>query len=168
MTVPGLRQGLTYLNAIDTLHPVAKERTEQRARQLVDQIMRDARANDHKALLAIDADPETAVLLDLLPETATDDANAHLHWARAWRARQNKKAHGKLDAVQTALDGLDIFLAKGLLRKIDSSVLGDEVLTRFDQLLLATEARALELEDIQSRVPPLPPHKKQKRRFRRG
>ena len=112
MTVPGLRQGLTYLNAIDTLHPVAKERTEQRARQLVDQIMRDARANDHKALLAIDADPETAVLLDLLPETATDDANAHLHWARAWRARQNKKAHGKLDAVQTALDGLDIFLAK--------------------------------------------------------
>ncbi len=146
---------------------MSKELTEQRARQLVDQIMRDARANDHKALLAIDGDPETAALLDLLPETATDDANAHLHWARLWRARQNKKAQGKLDAVQTVLDGLDISLAKGLLRKIDSSVLGYEELTRLDELLLAVEARALELEDIQSRVPPSSPGKK-KRRFRRG
>ncbi len=144
------------------------ELTEQRARQVVDQIMRDARANDHKALLAIDADPETAALLDLLPETAADDAKSHLHWARAWRARQSKKAQGKLDAIQTALDGLDISLAKGLLRKIDSSVLGDEELARFDELLLATEARALELEDIQSRVPRSSGNKKQKRRFRRG
>jgi hypothetical protein len=130
--------------------------------------MRDARANDHKALLAIDADPETAPLLDLLPEKATDDAKSHLRWARAWRARQSKKARGKLEAIQTALDGLDISLAKGLLRKIDSSVLGDEELARFDELLLATEARALELEDIQSRVPQSTPGKKRKGRFRRS
>lgn len=140
--------------------------TEQRARRLVDQIMRDARAHDHRALLVIDSDPDTAMLLDLLPETATRDANSHLQGARIWRDRQNEKAQDKLDAVKTALDGLDISLAKGLLRKIDSSFLGDLELARFDELLLATEARAAELEDIQSRVPPSSPDKKQKRRGR--
>jgi len=145
---------------------VAKEVTEQRARRLVDQIMRDARAHDHRALLAIDTDPDTAMLLDLLPDTATRDANLHLQGARIWRDRQNEKAQDKLDAVKTALDGLDISLAKGLLRKIDSSFLGDSELARFDELLLAAEARAAELEDIQSRVPPSSPGKKQKRRGR--
>jgi hypothetical protein len=143
---------------------VAKEVTEQRARRLVDQIMRDARAHDHRALLAIDTDPDTAMLLDLLPDTATRDANLHLQGARIWRDRQNEKAQDKLDAVKTALDGLDISLAKGLLRKIDSSFLGDSELARFDELLLAAEARAAELEDIQSRIPL--PDKKQKRRGR--
>jgi hypothetical protein len=147
---------------------VAEELTEQRARQLVDQIMRDARADDYKSLLEIGADPNTALLLSLLSESATQSASLHLRAARSWRGRQNKKTEDKLDAVQKALDGLDISLAKGLLRKIDSSILGEAELTRFDELLLATEARALELEDIQSRVPPLSPDKKQKRRFRRG
>ncbi|MCZ6457374.1 MAG: hypothetical protein O6650_09015 [Actinobacteria bacterium] len=148
---------------------MAKEVTEQRARRLVDQIMRDARAHDHRALLAIDTDPDTVMLLDLLPDTATRDANLHLQGARIWRDRQNEKAQDKLDAVKTALDGLDISLAKGLLRKIDSSFLGDSELARFDELLLAAEARAAELEDIQSQVPSSSPGKKQKRwgRFRR-
>ncbi|MCZ6566915.1 MAG: hypothetical protein O6923_01260 [Actinobacteria bacterium] len=145
---------------------MAKEVTEQRARRLVDQIMRDARAHDHRALLAIDTDPDTAMLLDLLPDTATRDANLHLQGARIWRDRQNEKAQDKLDAVKTALDGLDISLAKGLLRKIDSSFLGDSELARFDELLLAAEARAAELEDIQSQVPSSSPGKKQKRRGR--
>ncbi len=145
---------------------MANEITQQRARQLVDQIMRDARAHDHRALLAIDADPDTAMLLDLLPETATRHANLHLHGAHIWRDQQNEKAQDKLDAVSTALDGLDISLAKGLLRKIDSSFLGDLELARFDELLLATEARAVELEDIQSQVPTSSVDKKQKRRGR--
>lgn len=106
------------------------------------------------------------MLLDLLPETATRDANLHLQGARIWRDRQNEKAQDKLDAVKTALDGLDISLAKGLLRKIDSSFLGDSELARFDELLLAAEARAAEFEDIQSRVP-LQDKKQKRRRFRR-
>ncbi len=128
--------------------------------------MRDARAHDHRGLLAIDADPDTAMLLDLLPETASRDANLHLRGARIWRDQQNEKVQDKLDAVNTALDGLDISLAKGLLRRIDSSFLGDLELARFDELLLATEARAVELEDIQSRVPTSPPDKKRKGRGR--
>ena len=125
------------------------ESTEQRARQLVDQILRVARDHDHTALLAIDADPNTTKLLDVLPESATRSAHLHLRGARIWRARQAEKAQGKLDAIKAALDGLDISLAKGLLRKIDSSSFGDVELARLDELLLATEARAAELEDIQ-------------------
>ena len=145
---------------------MANEPTEQRARQLVDQIMREARAHDRIALLAIDADPKTAILLDLLPETATRDASLHLRGARVWRDQQKKKGQDKLDAVKAALDGLDISLAKGLLRKIDSSFLGDSELARFDELLLATEARAAELEDIQGRVPSSSSDKKRKKRGR--
>jgi hypothetical protein len=155
-----------YPATTDILHDVANEGNEQRARQLVDQIMADARAYDHRALLAIDADPDTATLLDLLPEKATQGANLHLRRARSWRDQQNDKARGKLDAVKTALDGLDISLARGLLRRIDSGFLDDVELARFDELLLATEARAVELEDIQSQVPSSSPEKKQKRRGR--
>ena len=116
---------------------MATEITELRARQLVDRVLREARAHDHKALLAIDVDPDTARLLDLLPESATHDARLHIRAAHTWRRKKNQKAIVKLDAAQTVLDGLDVVLAKGLLRKIDSSILGEAEAGRFDELLLA-------------------------------
>ena len=143
---------------------VATEITEQRARQLVDRVLQAARAHDHKALLAIDADPDTARLLDLLPESATHDANLHIRAAHTWRRKKNQKAIVKLDAAQTALDGLDVVLGKGLLRKIDSSILDETEAARLDELLLAAEARAIELEDIKKDLPPAPPEKKQRKR----
>ena len=143
---------------------MATEITEQRARQLVDRVLRAARAHDHKALLAIDADPDTAKLLDLLPESATHDANLHIRAAHTWRRKKNQKAIVKLDAAQTALDGLDVVLGKGLLRKIDSSILDETEVARLDELLLAAEARAIELEDIKKDLPPAPPEKKQRKR----
>jgi len=143
---------------------VATEITEQRARQLVDRVLQAARAHDHKALLAIDADPDTARLLDLLLESATHDANLHIRAAHTWRRKKNQKAIVKLDAAQTALDGLDVVLGKGLLRKIDSSILDETEVARLDELLLAAEARAIELEDIKKDLPPAPPEKKQRKR----
>lgn len=143
---------------------MATEITEQRARQLVDRVLQAARAHDHKALLAIDADPDTARLLDLLPESATHDANLHIRAAHTWRRKKNQKAIVKLDAAQTALDGLDVVLGKGLLRKIDSSILDETEVARLDELLLAAEARAIELEDIKKDLPPAPPEKKQRKR----
>ena len=155
-----------YVATTDILRPVSKEEAEQRARLLVDQIVRNARAHDHKALLAIDAYPDTPMLLGLLPATATRAAKLHLDGARIWRDQQNRKVRDKLDEIKTALDGLDIALAKGLLRRIDSSFLGELEQARFDELLLAAEARATELESIQSRIPSSPPAEKPKRRRR--
>ena len=145
---------------------VASQSSVQQARRLVDQILRDARAHDHRALLAIEAEPDTVVLLDLLPDTATNQARKHLQGARVWRGQQAEKAKGKLDTAKTALDGLDISLARGLLRKIDSSFLEDSDFALYDELLLAAEARAVELEDIQKRVSSSSPARKKKRRGR--
>ena len=145
---------------------MSKQLTEQRARLLVDQITLDARADDYRALLVIDADSDTATLLGLLPEEATRTANVHLRGARIWRDQQNEKARHRLDAAKKALDGLDISMAKGLLARVDSSILGEAEQAWFDELLLATEARATELEAIQIGVPSSPPDKKPKRRRR--
>lgn len=125
----------------------------ERAKRLVKEILQLARAHDHKALLRIDADPETVSLLSLLPERESAQAMTHLEGARIWRAKRNRKAQQKLDSAATALSELDLVLARGILRKIDSEVLGAEELARYDELLLAIEARAMELEEIQSRLP---------------
>jgi hypothetical protein len=141
-----------------------EELTEARA--LVDQILRHARADDYPALLEIDADPRTRGLLDALPDRQSRPADVYLRGARSWRSRQNEKARRKLQAASKALDELDVVLARGILRKIDSEVLEQPELTRYDELLLAVEARAVELEDIESGLPTLPPDDKSHRRKR--
>lgn len=132
----------------------------------MDQIVRHARANDYGALLSIDADPQTRLLLGILSEGESRSAEIHLRGARVWRSRQNDKARSKLEAAGKALEELDLVLARGILRKIDSDVLDQSELARYDELLLAVEARAVELEDIQSGLPPLPADDKRGRRRR--
>lgn len=162
----GHRKRYHYPATTDNLSVVTDQRTERQAQQLVDQIMRNARADNQLALLEIDADPETSVLLDLLPDRTTRGPETHLEGARIWRRQQNKKALSKFDAAQAALDGLDVPLAKGILRKIDSRILGETELARFDELLLATEARAAELEQIEKQIPTSPKKQKRRGRFR--
>jgi len=123
-----------------------RDDAEQRARALVDQILRDARAHDHKALLAADADADTQMLLGLLPESATRTARVHLRGARIWRAQQRKKVKDRFVEVQRALDGFDPALAKGLLQRIDTDLLADKDRQTYDNLLLNTEARLMEME----------------------
>jgi len=123
-----------------------RDDAEQRARALVDQILRDARAHDHKALLAADADADTQMLLGLLPESATRTARVHLRGARIWRDQQRKKVKDRFVEVQRALDGFDPALAKGLLQRIDTDLLADKDRQTYDNLLLNTEARLMEME----------------------
>ena len=134
------------------------------AKHLVDEILDEARANDHKRLLALASAPETDELLDLLSNREAGQARQHLRAARLWQAQQNERAKSKLDAAARALDELDLPLARGILRKIDSTVLDEVQQARFDGLLLAVEARAMELEDIESKLPPAD-EKKSSRRF---
>lgn len=131
---------------------------------LVTEILRLAHALDHKALLAIADDLETESLLGLLPSRESRQAEVHLEDARIWRAKQNRKAREKVDAADEALSKLDLVLARGILRKVDASVLGDLELARYDELLLAIEARAMELEEIKSRLPTEPPQSGERRR----
>lgn len=138
----------------------------ERAKALVAEIAVLARADKHMALLSISADSETEELLGVLPERESRQAKVHLHGARMWRARQNEKARAKLQAANQALNELDLILARGILRKIDHAILEPPELARYDELLLAVEARAVEIEDIERRLPPSPPSDKQSRRNR--
>jgi hypothetical protein len=143
---------------------VNSEDSLQQARTLVSEILRLARAHDNKALLAIDDEPETGLLLGLLPARDSRQAEVHLDGARTWRTRRNMKALEKFDAAGKALDELDLTLARGILRKIDASLLGEPELARYDELLLALEARTMELDEIQAGLPEIPEKKEPRRR----
>jgi hypothetical protein len=134
------------------------------AKELVGRIQEAALDDDFKALLTIDADPSSKALLDRLPAEQTVQARVHLRNARIWKGRQNEKAKSKLDAAESAIDGLDLQLARGILRKLDPGVLADIELERYDGLLLEVEARAMEIEDIESHITPPPPDKGQRRK----
>lgn len=133
------------------------------ASEFFDLILRSARNHDHKTLLKIEADPSTESLLGIMPEGEARQARVHLRNAVLWRARKNEKAGTKLDAAETAIDGLDLQLARGILRKLDPQILAESQLARYDGLLLEVEARAMELEDIEDQIPPPPPEDEPRR-----
>lgn len=139
----------------------------QRAKDRAGEIARLARAHDNKGLLQLDSDPETEQLLGVLTPRLAGPAEAHLRAARAWRARMDRKAQDKLDAASKALDELDLVLARGIIRKLDVEVLDDSTIARYDQLVLAIEARTMELDEIQSRLPDEPPPEQGRRFWRR-
>jgi len=136
----------------------------------VDEIVQHARAHDNKSLLTIAVDPETEEILAVLPQRELGQAEVHLEASRIWQVGQNEKAKRKLDAASKAIDRLDIPLARGVLRKIDADLLDKPELGRYDELLLAVEARAVELEEIEGRLPQTPAadtRSRQKRFWRR-
>ena len=125
-----------------------RDDAEQRARDLVDQILRDAREHDHKALLEADGDADTQMLLGLLPDAATRTAQIHLRGARIWREQQRQKTKDRFVEVQRALDGFDPGLAKGLLQRIDPELLDDKGRQTYNNMLLNAEARQVEVERL--------------------
>lgn len=139
--------------------------TLEQARSLASEIARLARSHDNKALLRVAAEPETEELLAALPDRESRQSKVHLKSAAIWRTKLNRKALGKLDAAKKALDELDLVLAKGILRKIDAEILDDTSLNRYDELLLAVEARAMEIDEIEAAIPNNPPDEEPRRRF---
>ena len=138
----------------------------EKAKQLLEEIGRHAREHEYKELFRLAADPGAHQLLRLLPERELRQAEVHLDAARFWRAQQNEKLAGKLDEAARALKGLDLQLARGILRKVDWEILDDEKLDRFNQLFLAVEARAVELEQLSEVAESSPPQRS--RRFWRS
>lgn len=139
----------------------------QRAKDRAGEIARLARARDNKALLRLDSDPETQELLGILDPRLAGPAEAHLRAARAWQARLDRKAQDKLEAASKALDELDLVLARGIIRKLDVEVLDEPTIARYDDLVLAIEARTMELDEIQSHLPEEPPSDEGRRFWRR-
>ena len=149
---------------------MAEQAQIQEARELVDRVVKHARADEYKALLKIDAQPETETLLALLPDRDARRAEVHLNGARTWRHTMNNKAKEKLDSAQTELDELDLQLARGILRKLDWEILYPEELERYNELMLSLEARTWEQEQIESQIEDIKPEEgeRKNRRFWRS
>ena len=74
----------------------------------------------------------------------------HLDEALRWRAYKRKTSSRHLADARTALDRLDVQLAKGLVNRIDGRFLSDEQLEERDRLLIDISARSMELESLES------------------
>lgn len=94
-------------------------------------------------------DPSTRELLELLPEASRERAELHLKAVERWEARRRETSLRRLSEARTALDGLDLELAQGLVNKVDSRFLTEEERAQRDQLLLDISARRMELESLQ-------------------
>lgn len=118
------------------------------ARQLTSRIRALAVRDDHRGLLDIDADPNTARLLALLSGDLAAAARVHLEAARRWRQRREEANRRRLEEARAALNGFDLALTRALLSRIEDDWLAPEDVSTRDQILLLMEARLMETEEL--------------------
>lgn len=125
-----------------------REEAEERARALFDDI-NELRDEDQKEeVVGIARDPLTPRLLALLPDTPRRHAEMRLEAAELWASNRRKTNERRLGEARRALSGLDLELARGLMKRIDGRFLSDEHQAERDQLLLDISARTMELESL--------------------
>lgn len=123
---------------------------EAEARALVDSVD-DLSARERLLDLAgIAEDDRSRVLIALLPGSDRRQAEMRLDEAVRWKAYKRRTSVRHLAEARTALDRLDVELARGLVNKVDGRFLSEEQLEERDRLLLDISARAMEIESIEA------------------
>lgn len=125
-----------------------RQEAEERARALFDEISGLRSSSQRAELVEIALDPLTRRLLALLPDTPRRHAEMRLEEAELWAANRRKTNERRLEEARRALSGLDLELARGLMKRIDGRFLTDEQEAERDQLLLDISARTIELESL--------------------
>ena len=120
----------------------------QAAQQLTSRIRALAMRDEYRSLLDIDAEPDTARLLDSLGTDLAAAALLHLDAARRWKVRMEETNRRRLEEARLALDGFDLVLTRSLLGRIEEHWLTPGDAGVRDDLLLQMEARAMETEDL--------------------
>ncbi|MDR9449776.1 MAG: hypothetical protein RI637_01050 [Acidimicrobiia bacterium] len=144
------------------------DRDRQRAQQLASRIRALAIRDEYRNLLEIDAQPDTARLLDALGTDLAAAARVHLDAARRWRARMEETNRRRLTEARDALNGLDLTLTRALLSRIEEDWLTDDDAAVRDEILLQMEARTMETEDLTAlAAEAFEEHKPRGRRWRR-
>lgn len=130
---------------------LAQRRTdaEKRAQELFEKINQPRDESQNAEVVEIARDPLTPSLLSLLPDTPRRHAQMRLDEAELWAANRRKANERRLKEAQRALDGLDLELARGLMKRIDGRFLSSEQEDARDQLLLDISARGLEMESLE-------------------
>jgi len=123
---------------------------EAEARALVDRVD-DLSARGHLLDLAeIAEDDRSRRLIALLQASDRRQAEMRLDEAVRWKAYKRRTSVRHLAGARTALDRLDVELARGLVNKVDGRFLSDDQLEERDRLLLDISARSMELESMEA------------------
>jgi hypothetical protein len=122
----------------------AEKQAEVIARRLVD-LGEKGQLDD---FLEMTDDPVTTRLIDLASASSRDRLDLYLQEAERWRKHQTEVNTRRLGEARRALEGLDLGLAEGVMRKINERFLSDEGREERDQLLLDMSARTMEIESL--------------------
>lgn len=123
---------------------------EDEARALSDRIAALSAEQRLVELAEIGGDDRSRSLLALLGGSARRQAEMHLDEAIRWKAYKQRTSVRHLAEARTALDRLDVELARGLVNRVDGRFLSEEQLEERDRLLLDISARSMELESLES------------------
>lgn len=123
---------------------------EDEARALVERI---GSLSSERRLLDVAGladDDRARALIALLPGSDRRQAEMQLDEAVRWKAYKRRTSVRHLAEARTALDRLDVELARGLVNKVDGRFLSEDQLEERDRLLLDISARSMELESIEA------------------
>ena len=121
---------------------------ENRARDLVSRVVELGESRRLGEVVELARQSPTRPLLALVPDASRERAELYLREAERWVERREEINSTRLGEARRALDGLDLELAGGLMRRIDSRFLSREQRDERDQLLLDITARAMEVESL--------------------
>jgi hypothetical protein len=121
---------------------------EHRARDLVTRVVELGESRRLAEVVELARQSTIRPLLALVPDASRERAELYLREAERWAERRGEINSRRLGEARRALDGLDLELARGLMRRIDSRFLSRELRDERDQLLLDISARAMEMESL--------------------
>jgi hypothetical protein len=119
-----------------------------RARDLVSRVVELGESRRLGEVVELARQPTIRPLLALVPDASRERAELYLREAERWAERREEINSRRLGEARRALDGLDLELARGLMRRIDSRFLSREQRDERDRLLLDITARAMEVESL--------------------
>jgi hypothetical protein len=134
----------------DLINEVAARRAEaeKRAEVIAQRLVELGAKGQLDEFLAMVDDPVTKRLVDLAAHSSLDRVDPYVQEAERWRKHQLDTNTTRLGEARRALEGLDLGLAEGLIRKVDERFLSDEGREERDQLLLDMSARTMEVESL--------------------
>ena len=134
----------------DLVNEIAARRVEaeKRAEVVVQRLVELGEKGQLDEFVAIADDPVTTRLIAQASPSSRDRVDLYAQEAERWRKHQTEINARRLGEARRALDGLDLGLAEGLMRKIDERFLTDEGHEDRDRLLLDMSARTMEIESL--------------------
>ncbi len=120
----------------------------RRASELKERIIALGEKEHYRELMAIESDPATARLLDLLAAPARQRTEIYLREAAHWAEKQVEINARRLVDAREAINALDAKLGKAILHRVDDGFLSASGVEERDLLLIDLEALTMDLEEI--------------------